>query len=581
MTISSTTRKAGPFVGNDSSSAFPFAFKVFQAADVYVVRLDTDTNVETVLALTTDYTISLNADQNATPGGTVTLVAGALATGFNLTITSSISPLQSTDLTNQGGFYPSVITNALDKLTILIQQILERLGRSLTLPLSTPSNVSTALPFPEANKALAWNSAGTALANYDASQLATSILGSNTIVDRFTANGTAGPYTLSADPLTINNTMVFMSAAHQAHNTYSISGAAITFDAPVASGTVVEVVQQLAVTYPVTALTPNVVDTVNIVNGAVTDDKIAAGTITLAKLATAVQNLINGALQKSGGTMTGKITLDGNAVDALHPVPKQQAESIVADAVAVSSCLSFGALELSATGTNADVGVSAGEILVRSATGSPRLLPGVSLTINTAVSGANGLDSGALAASTWYAVWVIWDGSTTAGLISTSSTNPALPGGYTHKARVGWIRTDGSANKYPFGFTQRGRRVQYLVNVSGNVPNFPQMASGSAGDTSAPAFATVAVGNFVPPTAGVIDVLTRIGNASSVIVAPNGQFGGVGSSANPAPLSLIVNATTYGGVLRGMLVLESSNLYWACVGVGGGVVCCVGWEDNL
>jgi phage-related tail fiber protein len=329
MTISSTTRKAGPFVGNDSSSAFPFAFKVFQAADVYVVRLDTDTNVETVLALTTDYTISLNADQNATPGGTVTLVAGALATGFNLTITSSISPLQSTDLTNQGGFYPSVITNALDKLTILIQQILERLGRSLTLPLSTPSNVSTALPFPEANKALAWNSAGTALANYDASQLATSILGSNTIVDRFTANGTAGPYTLSADPLTINNTMVFMGAAHQAHNTYSISGATITFDAPVASGTVIEVAQQLAVTYPVTALTPNVVDTVNIIDEAVTDDKIATGTITLTKLVTAVQDLINGALQKSGGTMTGKITLDGDATSALHAVTKQQLDALV------------------------------------------------------------------------------------------------------------------------------------------------------------------------------------------------------------------------------------------------------------
>jgi hypothetical protein len=304
-----------------------------------------------------------------------------------------------------------------------------------------------------------------------------------------------------------------------------------------------------------------------------------AGTIEFAKLAAPVQGLINGALQKSGGDMTGLFKLFGNATDPLHPVPKQQAETLIADSALVSSSLSFSSLSLSATGLNASVSVSAGELMLRSATGAPRLVSGVSLVINTAASGANGLDAGTLAGSTWYAVWVIWNGSTTAGLISTSATSPAMPGGYTHKARVGWIRTDGTASKFPLGFTQRGRRVQYLVNLASNVPNFPQMASGSAGDTSAPAFATIAVGNFVPSTAGVIDVLTRIGNASSVIVAPNGQFGGVGSSANPAPLSLIVNATTYGGVIRGMMVLESSNLYWACV--GGGVVCCVGWEDNL
>lgn len=329
MTISSTTRKAGPFVGNDSSTAFPFAFKVFQAADVYVVRLDTDTSVETPLVLTTDYTVSLNANQNANPGGTVTLVAGALATGYTLTITSSITPLQSTDLTNQGGFYPSVITNALDKLTILVQQILERLGRSLTLPLSLPSNVSTALPLPEANKALVWNSTATGLENYDASQIATSILGASRVIDRFTATGSAGPYALSSDPLTINNTMVFVGGVYQTHDKYTLAGATITFDEAVANGTVVELVQQLAVTYPVSALSPNVVGTGNIIDEAVTNDKVASGSLTLSRLATAVQNLINGALQKSGGTMTGKIVLDGDATLALHPTTKQQVDAQV------------------------------------------------------------------------------------------------------------------------------------------------------------------------------------------------------------------------------------------------------------
>lgn len=321
MTISSTNRKAGPFIGNDSASVFPFAFSVFSAADVYAVQLNTVTSVETPLALGVDYTVTLNADQSANPGGTLTLTAGPLATGLTLTLTTAVTPLQLTDLTNQGGFYPRVITRAFDKLTVLVQQILERLGRSLTLPLSTPANVSTALPVPEANKALVWNSTATGLANYDASQFATSVIGTNRVVDRFLTNGTAGPYTLSADPLNINNTLVFVGGDYRTHNTYTVSGASITFGTTVANGTVVEVVQQLAVTYPVTALSDNVVSTGKVVDGA----------ITLAKLTTAVQALVNGALQADGSVeMTGPLVLPGDAASDLQAVPKQQMEAAIA-----------------------------------------------------------------------------------------------------------------------------------------------------------------------------------------------------------------------------------------------------------
>lgn len=340
MTISSTNRKAGPFIGNDSASVFPFTFSVFSAADVYAVQLNTVTSVESPLTLGVDYTVTLNADQSANPGGTLTLTAGPLATGLTLTLTTAVTPLQLTDLTNQGGFYPRVITRAFDKLTVLVQQILERLGRSLTLPLSTPANVSTALPVPEANKALVWNSTATGLANYDASQFATSVVGTNRVVDRFLANGTAGPYALSTDPLNVNNTLVFVNGEYRTHNTYTVSGASITFGAPVANGTVVEVVQQLAVTYPITALSDNVVSTGKVVDGA----------ITLAKLATAVQNLVNGALQRSGGTMTGKITLDGNAVNALEAVPKQQAESIASSAVTANASAALAAAQATQLG---------------------------------------------------------------------------------------------------------------------------------------------------------------------------------------------------------------------------------------
>jgi hypothetical protein len=141
MTISSETRKAGPFVGNDSSTSFPFTFKVFKADDLLVVRADED-GVETVLVQGTNYTVSLNANQNANPGGTVVL-GTALATDTTLVLTSAVENLQPTDLTNQGGFYPKVISDALDRATIQIQQLVEQVDRSAKLPITSAADADS------------------------------------------------------------------------------------------------------------------------------------------------------------------------------------------------------------------------------------------------------------------------------------------------------------------------------------------------------------------------------------------------------------------------------------------------------
>lgn len=144
MTISSTTRKAGPFIGNGSQTAFPFAFKVFAASDLAVVRVVVATGVESTLTLTSDYTVSLNQDQDKTPGGTVTLTS-ALASGRNLIITSALPVTQPTNITNLGGFYPNVIDDALDRATIQTQQIKDAVDRALRYPL-TDAAVSAELP---------------------------------------------------------------------------------------------------------------------------------------------------------------------------------------------------------------------------------------------------------------------------------------------------------------------------------------------------------------------------------------------------------------------------------------------------
>lgn len=146
MTISSTVRVAGPYSGNDVTVTFSFAFKVFAAADVQVILTDS-TDTESVLTLTTDYTVTLNANQDVNPGGSVTLIT-APATGEKLTVTSDQASYQSVNLANQGGFYPAVINNQLDKLAINIQQCERDIAQAARVPLSSdidPDIVSDAL----------------------------------------------------------------------------------------------------------------------------------------------------------------------------------------------------------------------------------------------------------------------------------------------------------------------------------------------------------------------------------------------------------------------------------------------------
>lgn len=142
MTINSTTRKTNNLAGNGNTHTYPFAFKVFTDADVVVKKLEVSTSIETTLTLgaNNDYIVTLNADQNGNPGGSITLKQGGnnfnLPSGFQIVITSALTPLQGTDLTNQGGFYPEVINDALDKSVILHQQQQDELDRSIKFSLT-------------------------------------------------------------------------------------------------------------------------------------------------------------------------------------------------------------------------------------------------------------------------------------------------------------------------------------------------------------------------------------------------------------------------------------------------------------
>lgn len=232
MTISSENRKAGPFTGNGSTTSFPFTFKVFAKSDLQVVRRDAN-GVEHVLVLDSDYSVTLNADQDNDPGGAVTfpLAGSALPSTQTLTIAGALDYLQPADITNQGGFYPQVVEDALDRAVILVQQLKTLLNGAIQLPISTPAGVSTQLPVPEANKILAWNQAANALQNLSTTELATLVAYGTAKGDIFTGDGATTQFTLASNPGALNNLDVSIGGVTQLPGVdYSWnSGTLITF----------------------------------------------------------------------------------------------------------------------------------------------------------------------------------------------------------------------------------------------------------------------------------------------------------------------------------------------------------------
>ncbi len=137
--IDDVKRRAGPF-STEGQSGFPFTFAVFKATDVAVLLASSsdDLNPDT-LVYGTDYTVELNDDQNAAPGGTVTLTT-PLAAGATLSIVSAVPYTQPTQLTNYSRFPPEILNKSLDRLEVQIQQLREGLDR--TVQVSSTSTIT-------------------------------------------------------------------------------------------------------------------------------------------------------------------------------------------------------------------------------------------------------------------------------------------------------------------------------------------------------------------------------------------------------------------------------------------------------
>jgi hypothetical protein len=248
-----------------------------------------------------------------------------------------------------------------------------------------------------------------------------------------------------------------------------------------------------------------------------------------------------------------------------------------------SSVGSFSNLRSSATGLSAIVTITADEVVLEAASGNYLTARSVSITtLSLAGSGANGLDTGTSTGSTWYSVWIISNGTTTSGLLSLSATAPTMPSGFTFKARIGWVRSDATVNKFPFSYIQRGRSFQYVVVSGSNLASPRQIAVGVAGNPTSNSWAAIDTSAYVPTTAARILGAASSSNGGGITVAPNNNYvtNIPALTDTGSPLAMAGQATTF-LISQGFnFILESTNIYWAS-NLAIARVWCIGWEDNL
>ena len=136
---------------------YAFTFEILAQTDIEVYKGDT------LLTLTTDYTVTINA--NGT--GSVTLVSTAGTD--QIAIVGARAIQRTTDFTTGGDFFANSVNDELDSLTIFAQQNQEGLDRALIAPQTDPLTIDMTLPrsTDRAGKLLAFDSDGNPIVGED------------------------------------------------------------------------------------------------------------------------------------------------------------------------------------------------------------------------------------------------------------------------------------------------------------------------------------------------------------------------------------------------------------------------------
>lgn len=312
MTIS-TTSNTVVVQGNGLTTSFDFTFPVPLASELFVYYTDATGAVTTLNP--SQYSVTGIGTAN---GGAVTypLSGSPIASGTSLTIQRIVSYQQLTDLVNQSGYYPNVVENALDYLTMQTQQLAQEQTLAITVPLSaSPSNLVLPSAAGRATTLVGFDSSGNVIAYPITASVGAGDLTSEgpfvAGID-FTA-GVSTTLTLSKSYGAPANVQVHFDGIYQGTDQYTLTGTQITFTSPIPVG--------VSKVYIVggTTLSTNVpadgsVTTPKIQDGAVTSSKIAAGAVGAAQLA----NGSIGAAQLAWAGLLSKVVTSISALRSLN-----------------------------------------------------------------------------------------------------------------------------------------------------------------------------------------------------------------------------------------------------------------------
>ncbi len=167
------------------------------------------------------------------------------------------------------------------------------------------------------------------------------------------------------------------------------------------------------------------------------------------------------------------------------------------------------------------------------------------LLINSAVNGVNGLDTGTIAASTQYAVYLIGDSrhyKNTAAVISlTSNPAPLLPSGYDSYRLIGFWQTDSSSH-WVYA-THKPQNIAGLLTYF-NVPALSVLSGGNATSftvidlttnaavptTTLPNVIVVLLVTFTPAAAGDVVTFRPTGQTTGSYWTITGVTAGIAQS---------------------------------------------------
>ena len=155
-------------------------------------------------------------------------------------------------------------------------------------------------------------------------------------------------------------------------------------------------------------------------------------------------------------------------------------------------------IENNTTDSDHDIDFSGGNFIFDDGTGQETVSALTKQIDATWVAGNNqgGLDTGTVAADTWYYMFAIYDSTGDAAdyIFSLSNTSPTLPGTYDKQRYIGALRTDGSANIEQGRWSKNGNFT--YIDKTSNTYNASN--PGTAQNTQT---------MEVPPIAGIIAIV--------------------------------------------------------------------------